>query len=170
MHLLIQFLCYILASYSLITNYEEWSAKYFVKDTTEIDDNQVEDIFITHLQLSFKQDLRTSSLCAQHALITPQGLKMSFVEGQIYEKNKLVEIRANEAFWPFNQKIVYFFEKFIMSDNDLLMNTSAFSYNFGENTCLSHAPTYWKTKDMTMISHEMQQPADELKRIFLGSS
>ncbi|NBW56508.1 hypothetical protein EBR43_01735 [bacterium] len=169
MNILLHLCLYILASYSLIVHCESWMKKNF--SSLLLDQKENHDFFIKNIKLSIGNDLEKSSiLYAQQAMLTPQGLKMSVINGQLHEHDKNIDIVAQDAFWPFNQKVIYFFNNFSIGDDELSMTTSTLSYNFEENMCFSHTKTYWKTKDMTMINNEMRESVDEIKRVFLRSS
>jgi hypothetical protein len=104
-----------------------------------MDQKENHDVFINNIKLSMNKNSEKSSiLYAKQAMLTPHGLKMSIINGQIYENDKNIDIMAQDAFWPFNQKVIYFFNDFSIGDDELSMSTSTLSYNFEENMCFSH--------------------------------
>lgn len=137
-----------------------------------LDRHHAQDIFLTNLHLTLEpsQDHhQNSELWAQSAQVTAQGLKLYFIDGVLNQDEKKIELHAQDAFWPFEQKVIYFFDDLSIDDGDLLMMTSTLSYHFADNVMISNSPTYWKTEDMTMVNHEIKKSADDMKRMFLRS-
>ena len=173
MMLFFRLFVFLSASYWLLVNVEPRISTLAPLKVQAAVDSVPQDILLTNLHLTLSPDRdpqQSSELWAQSAEITPQGLKMYFIDGSLLQHQKTIALHAQDAFWPFDQKVIYFFDDLSVEDGDLSMLTSTLSYHFEDKMVVSNNPTYWKTEDMTIINHEIKNSADDIKRMFFRSS